>query len=74
MLKPLVPKFQHHLSVRLKDLAEKQISLKLRETDIASSLRSTEISNIVGRLNSSLLCVADMYSLSSLLDVETSVG
>ena len=30
MLKPLVPKFRSYLSVRLRDIAEKQVRLKLK--------------------------------------------
>ena len=30
MLKPLVPKFRSDLSVRLKDIAEKQVPVKLK--------------------------------------------
>ena len=47
MLKPLVPKFHADLSVRSKDIAEKQVSTKLKPIVAASYVteRTTSLKN-----------------------------
>ena len=47
MLKPLVPKFRPDLSVRLRDIAEEQVPVKLKPMVFTSGARSAERSSFL---------------------------